>query len=133
MIGIAKSVMMRPGQENVSPSPRHRPQAAAAHVSRQQEQEAAGNAARSAFDAFCEGATLLEFARQAPDQNAGRHQLDHAVRAESHQTEAASADPSADRHGCLDHHPDNRQPFQPERFPDQRLTRASEPKVRVCG
>jgi hypothetical protein len=122
MTGIASAVTIKPGQENAWPSRCHRPQPAAATT-----YAASANSKPPAIRlAVCsdasEKAPVPELDRKAPDQDAGRGELDEAVDAERQQTDAMRRDLGGNGNHGLDHHPDDREPFEAKRLRDQRRT-----------
>jgi hypothetical protein len=65
---------------------------------------------------------MFELDRKAPDQNAGRRELNQAVDAERQESDALRRDARGNGNDGLDRHPRDREPFEAKRLPDQRRT-----------
>jgi hypothetical protein len=65
---------------------------------------------------------MFELDPKAPDQNAGRGELNQAVDAERQESDAVRRDARGNGNDGFDRHPRDREPFEAKRLPDQRRT-----------
>ena len=119
MIGIARMATISPASEKrLAFAGPQAPPCANNDVTGEGKQQGPADLAGGAFDMLGKGLAVAKLDAEAPDQYAGRRQLDQAIKPEGHQCETASRNAGAEGYAPFGDHPADRQPFESERFAD---------------